>query len=126
MGTGPCVPHVGHMPATAPSARPSDPSDGPPPFSSFPPFPPYPASPPTDPPDPFVDPSRGGSKPAGRPGDTAGWRGHRLQYLLLGLGALCLVVAAIAFGAVAWTRMGALAKGAVLAGGTVTAAGLAL
>jgi len=46
--------------------------------------------------------------------------------VLLGLGAFCLVVAAVVFAAVAWGRMGALAQGAVLLGATgLTAAGAA-
>lgn len=49
----------------------------------------------------------------------------RVQHILLGLGAFCLVVAAVVFAAVTWSRLGAVAKGGILLGATAVLASAA-
>lgn len=51
--------------------------------------------------------------------------GADVQNLLLGLGALCLAVAAVVFAAVTWDRLGAIAQGGLLLGFTGLLAALA-
>lgn len=60
--------------------------------------------------------------PAGRPERV---RGASVPKILLGLGALCLLVAALVFLAVAWSAMGVAGRTATLVGFTLVAAGLA-
>ncbi len=98
----------------------------PPPPGPFPPAPPThpppaaapPASPPPAAPPPASPPPASGASPAGPP--PAPRRRLSPQQVLLGLGALLVVAAAIAFVAVAWTRLGVSFQAAVMA--TVTAA----
>ena len=52
------------------------------------------------------------------------WRPERVRDVLLWLGALLLVIAAITFAAVAWTRLGPAGRAAILLGVTVASAAL--
>ncbi len=78
---------------------------------------------PTRAPGPVASPAAPPAAPPTAPPTTGG--GVRLQHLLLGLGAFCLVVAAVVFAAVTWHRLGAVAQGAILLGFTGLAGGAA-
>ncbi|MCX6400981.1 MAG: hypothetical protein NTX33_13765 [Propionibacteriales bacterium] len=98
---GPLVP-----PATGPSPRRSVPT--PPPGPPAPPLPSYPTAP--------VPPSH----------QRNGLAFASVPKILLGLGAFCLLVAAVIFLAVSWSALGVGGRTAVLAGLTVTAGASAL
>lgn len=66
-------------------------------------------------------PSAAGPLPQGRPDRV---RGASVPKILLGLGALCLLVAALVFLAVAWSAMGVAGRTATLVGFTLVAGGL--
>ena len=84
-----------------------------------------PGAPPTVPPRPSRD-RRREVRPVGlRAGTTRPeWRPERVRDVLLWLGALLLVIAAITFAAVAWTRLGPAGRAAILLGVTVASAAL--
>ena len=101
--------------SAAPAAAPSDAPQGQVRTTSFvPPVPPLPVS---------AAPAEPADQPANQP-RRRGLRPTSVPAILLGLGALCLLVAAVIFLAVAWSWLGVGGRTAVLVGLTVTAGAL--
>src|SRR4051812_42509859 len=94
------VPAAAPVPGAAAPAPPAPAAPPPPPAPAAPPPPPAPAAAPAPGP-PAPAPPAPVPAPSGRPP-----RGVSPQQVLLGLGALLVVAAGIAFVAVAWTRLG--------------------